>query len=174
QPNIILNENMLFVFALIIGIDKVRAESSYHQFATLRGAVNDATAFYKFLLNSREQCGLGVPKSNILFLEDKDATRDKILAAFESHLLKNPRIPDRGDASMILFFAGHGTRVYAPKNLMSQDEMVEGICPFDERTSPGGKYVHTIPDHVLVHLLRELCEKKGQNITVIFDSCHSG
>ncbi|KAF8197273.1 hypothetical protein K438DRAFT_1585308, partial [Mycena galopus ATCC 62051] len=144
------------------------------QFATLRGAVNDATAFYKFLFDSREQCGLGVPNSNIVLLEDEDATRDKILAAFESHLLKNPRIPDRGDASMILFFAGHGTRVHAPKNLMSQDEMVEGICPVDERTSPGGKYVHTIPDYVLVHILRELCEKKGQNITVIFDSCHSG
>ncbi|KAJ7918245.1 hypothetical protein B0H13DRAFT_2437652, partial [Mycena leptocephala] len=144
------------------------------QFSTLRGAVNDATAFYEFLLDSRERRGLGVPKLNILFLKDEDAARDKILAAFESHLLNNPRIPDRGEASMILFFAGHGTRVYAPGNLMSQDAMVEGICPVDERTSPGGKYVHMIPDYVLVHLLRELCEKKGQNITVIFDSCHSG
>jgi hypothetical protein len=99
-----------------------------------------------------------------LFLKDEDATRDKILAAFESHLLTNARIPNHGDASMILFFAGHGTRVNAPGNLMSQDEMVEGICPVDERTSAGGKYVHTIPDYVLVHLLGDLYEKKGQNI----------
>ncbi|KAF7366571.1 ICE-like protease (Caspase) p20 domain protein [Mycena sanguinolenta] len=159
------------VFALIIGIDKYM---NTDHFATLQGAVNDATAFYEFLVDSREQRGLGVPESNILFLKDEDATRDKILSTFESHLLTNPRIPNHGDASMILFFAGHGTRVHAPGNLMSQDEMVEGICPVDERTSPGGKYVHTIPDYVLVHLLRELSEKKGQNITVIFDSCHSG
>ncbi|KAJ7086926.1 caspase domain-containing protein [Mycena epipterygia] len=171
EMDVITNENDSSVFALIIGIDKYK---NTDHFATLRGAVNDATAFYKFLLDSREQCGLGVPKSNILFLKDEDATRDKILAAFESHLLTNPRIPNHGDASMILFFAGHGTRVNAPGNLMSQDEMVEGICPVDERTSAGGKYVHTIPDYVLVHLLGDLYEKKGQNITVIFDSCHSG
>ncbi|KAJ6481691.1 hypothetical protein C8R45DRAFT_1100122 [Mycena sanguinolenta] len=190
QPNldVITNENDSSVFALIIGIDKVRAQSSYRadtevaskymntdHFTALQGAVNDATAFYEFLVDSRaKQRGLGVPKSNILFLKDEDATRDKILAAFKSHLLTNTRIPDHGDASMILFFAGHGTRVHAPGNLMSQDEMVEGICPVDERTGSGDKYVHTIPDYVLVHLLRELSEKKGQNITVIFDSCHSG
>ncbi|KAF7366563.1 Metacaspase-7 [Mycena sanguinolenta] len=159
------------VFALIIGIDKYM---NTDHFTALRGAANDATAFYEFLVDSHEQCGLGVPESNILFLKDEDATRDKILSAFKSHFLNNARIPDHGDASMILFFAGHGTRVRAPGNLMSQDEMVEGICPVDERTSPGGQYVYTIPDYVLVHLLRELCEKKGENITVIFDSCHSG
>ncbi|KAJ7906216.1 hypothetical protein B0H13DRAFT_1880777 [Mycena leptocephala] len=155
QPDmdIITNENNSSVFALIIGIDKTTLPPYEAR---------------------REQCGLGVPKSNILFLKDEDATRDKILAAFESHLLTNARIPNHGDASMILFFAGHGTRVNAPGNLMSQDEMVEGICPVDERTSAGGKYVHTIPDYVLVHLLGDLYEKKGQNITVIFDSCHSG
>jgi hypothetical protein len=98
-----------------------------------------------------------------LFLKNEEATRNNILAAFESHLLTNARIPDHGDASMILFFAGHGTRVDAPGNLMSQDGKVEGICPVDERTNSGGKYVHTIPDYVLVHLLRELCEKKGHN-----------
>ncbi|KAF7366565.1 Metacaspase-7 [Mycena sanguinolenta] len=173
QPDmdIITNENNSAVFALIIGIDKYMKTD---HFTTLQGAVNDATAFYEFLVDSREQRGLGIPKSDILFLKDEHATRDKILSAFESHFLNNACIPDHGDASMILYFAGHGTRVHAPGNLMSQDEMVEGICPVDERTSPGGKYVHTIPDYVVVHLLHQLSEKKGQNITVIFDSCHSG
>ncbi|KAF7366607.1 Metacaspase-7 [Mycena sanguinolenta] len=169
--DVITNKNDSAVFALIIGIDKYMKTD---HFTTLQGAVNDAAAFYEFLVDSREQRGLGVPKSNILFLKDEDATRDKILAAFNSHLLTNARIPDHGDASMILYFAGHGTRVRAPGNLISQDEMVEGICPVDERTSPGGNYVHTIPDYVLIYLLRELSEKKGENITVIFDSCHSG
>ncbi|KAF7355859.1 ICE-like protease (Caspase) p20 domain protein [Mycena venus] len=159
------------VFALIIGIDKYKNTT---EFNTLKGAVNDAEAFRNLLVDSGKKRGLGVPKSNIRLLLDKQATRDGILKAFVDHLLNNPRIPDRGDAAMIFFFAGHGTRVSAPNNLMSQDQKVEGICPVDERTCPGGKYVHTIPDYVLVYLLQELSEKKGQNITVIVDSCHSG
>ncbi|KAJ7752245.1 caspase domain-containing protein [Mycena maculata] len=158
------------VFALIIGIDKYENKTDL---PTLEGAVNDANEFHKFLVDSRQECGLGATESNIVLLKDGKATRQGILDAFKTHLLNNHRIPDNGDAAMILFFAGHGTRVSAPGNLMSVDSKVEGICPVDERTSPGGKYVHTIPDYVLVHLLQRLSEKKGRNITVIFDSCHS-
>jgi hypothetical protein len=144
---------------------------------TLEGAVNDANEFRKFLVDSREERGLGVPESNIRFLscrrptpEDR-ATRKGILDAFKSHFLENCDIPDHNpegvDATMIFFFAGHGTRVSAPGNLMSEDEKVEGICPVDERTSLGGKYVHTIPDYVLVHLFQQLSETKGRNIVRI-------
>ncbi|KAJ7804143.1 hypothetical protein B0H14DRAFT_3883619 [Mycena olivaceomarginata] len=53
--------------------------------------------------------------------------------------------------------------------------MVECIAPVDERTlDDAGNYVHAIPDYILGWLLRELHEKKGHNITVIFDSCFSG
>jgi hypothetical protein len=130
----------------------------------LEGAVNDAKAFRDFLVDSGENGGLGVPKSNILLLKNQEATRQGILGAFKRHLLDNPLIPDRGDAAMIFFFAGHGTRVSAPGNKMSSDEKVEGICPVDERTGLGDKYVHTIPDYLLVHLLQQLSNKKGRNI----------
>ncbi|KAJ7209200.1 caspase domain-containing protein [Mycena pura] len=158
------------VFALIIGINDYKASD---HFSTLQGAVNDAIEFRQYLLDSREKRGLQVPESNIVSLINEEATRDKILATFRSHFLDNPRIPNGGETTMILFFAGHGARVEARGNLMSVDEKVEGICPVDERTeSPS--YVHTIPDYVLGWLLRELALKKGPNITVIFDSCHSG
>ncbi|KAF8197351.1 caspase domain-containing protein [Mycena galopus ATCC 62051] len=161
------------VFALIIGIDKYQSERKAG-LRPLEGAVNDAEAFREFLVDSGEKRGLGVPELNILLLKNETATRQGILDAFMTHLLNNPRIPDGGDAAMIFFFAGHGTRVSSPGNKMSPDEKVEGICPVDERTGVGKKYVHTIPDYVLIHLLEQLSKKKGQNITAIFDSCYSG
>ncbi|KAJ7906005.1 caspase domain-containing protein [Mycena leptocephala] len=154
------------IFGLVIGIDEYFKTD---ELRTLRGAVNDARAVEKYLLN------LDVPPSNIVRLENKAATRSAILSAFKIHFLDNRNIPDRGGASMILYFAGHGSRFEAPSDLIAPDRRVEAICPVDERTvNDVGEYVHAIPDYVLVRLLSELADKKGNNITVILDCCHSG
>jgi hypothetical protein len=113
-----------------------------------------------------------VPPSNIVLLENENATRSAILSAFESHLLDNPNIPDHGDATMILFFAGHGSRCKAPSDLIAPDCMVEAICPVDERMTNDAGYVHAIPDYVLVCLLSELAEKKGTNIVRSWSPAH--
>ncbi|KAJ7899351.1 caspase domain-containing protein [Mycena leptocephala] len=154
------------IFVLIIGINKyVNTE----ELRTLRGAVNDARAVENYLLN------LDVPPSNIVLLENENATRSAILSAFKTHFLDNRNIPDRGGASMVLYFAGHGSRSEAPSDLIAPDRRVEAICPVDEGTvNDAGEYVHAIPDYVLVRLLSELADKKGNNITVILDCCHSG
>ncbi|KAJ6614145.1 caspase domain-containing protein [Mycena sp. CBHHK59/15] len=160
------------VFALIICIDIYK---NTDEFRNLQGCVNDAQAFRSFLLDTRESRGLQVPESNIEFLENEGATRAGILEKFKSHFLNNPDIPDKGEATMILFFAGHGSRVEATDNLLLSDGKVETICPSDERTlDADGNYVHGIPDYVLGWMLKRLAEKKGGNITVILDSCHSG
>ncbi|KAJ7289165.1 caspase domain-containing protein [Mycena rebaudengoi] len=161
------------VFVLIVGIDSYIRAAEY---PTLDGCVNDANAFRDFLLDTRESCGLEVPAGNIKFLTDEDATRSAIISTFQSHFINNPQIPDNGNTTMIFFFAGHGDRVAAPSNLKSSsDGMVETICPHDEGTlDAAGQYVHGIPDYVLGWLLHELAATKGKNITVIFDSCHSG
>ncbi|KAJ6484144.1 caspase domain-containing protein [Mycena sanguinolenta] len=156
------------VFALIIGINDYQEKSAL---PPLEGAVNDALAFKQYLLDPREECGLGTPPDNIAFLNNKDATRERILSTFRSHFIENPNIPDGGEATMILFYAGHGTRVKSPGAF---DGHIDGLCPVDERTTDAKGYVHTIPDYVLGWLLEELSRKKGPNITVILDSCHSG
>ncbi|KAJ7905991.1 caspase domain-containing protein [Mycena leptocephala] len=154
------------VHALIIGINDYFKTD---ELRTLQGAVNDAKAFEKYLLN------LNVPPSNIVLLENENATRSAILSAFRTHLLENTNITDHGEATMIFFFAGHGSRFDAPSDLIAPDRRVEAICPVDERTvNDAGEYVHAIPDYVLVRLLSELADKKGNNITVILDCCHSG
>ncbi|KAJ7646489.1 hypothetical protein FB45DRAFT_734939, partial [Roridomyces roridus] len=160
------------VFAFIIGINEYF--SSDYLFP-LQGAVNDAKEFERYLLDPREQRGLGVPPSNIVVLLDEQATRANILATFQSHFIDNPDIPDKGNAAMIFFYAGHGCRANAPYNMINRDGLVEAICPVDQRTwNAEGNYVYAIPDYVLGWLLKELAEKKGNNITVIFDACHSG
>ncbi|KAJ7278318.1 caspase domain-containing protein [Mycena rebaudengoi] len=160
------------IFAIVVGIDEYKAQD---ELPTLRGAVNDAEAFKKFLTDSRQLGGLQVPCAHIRFLANEDATRYAILSALESHFLHNPSIPDHGNTAMILFFAGHGSRVLSLKNLLPSDSKVEVICPVDERTlDSDGKYVHAIPDYILAQLLQRLADQKGDNITCIMDSCHSG
>ncbi|KAJ7128546.1 caspase domain-containing protein [Mycena epipterygia] len=169
------------VFALLIGIDKYVAKDQ--GLPILYGAVNDATEFNKFLLDPQ---GLAVPSSHVKLLTNKHATRAAILSTFISHFLDNTEIPDHGSSAMILYFAGHGSRTTLENNVLSTDGMVEAICPVDERTSKGivvdigsysaidKDYIYGIPDYVLGQLLHILAEKKGKNITVILDSCHSG
>ncbi|KAJ7124316.1 hypothetical protein C8R44DRAFT_584521, partial [Mycena epipterygia] len=146
------------VFALIIGIDE------YRSIRRLHGCVNDANMFKNFLLDSPANNGLGVPLSNIKFLINEAATRDRIISTFQSHFLHNKAIPDGGEAAIIFYFAGHGSRVKAPGNRLPADGKVETICPYDERCGKGSKYVHSIPDYVLAWLLSELGQKKGRNI----------
>ncbi|KAJ6592236.1 caspase domain-containing protein [Mycena vulgaris] len=160
------------IFALIIGINEYKAKD---EFGTLRGAVTDAKSFEEFLKDPRESGGLQVPPSCIKFLADENATHSAILSAFDSHFLDNPNIPDDGTAAIIFFFAGHGSRVVSPGNLLPTDGKVEVICPVDDRTlGDDGEPVTGIPDYALAHRLQQLAIKKGNNITVILDSCHSG
>jgi hypothetical protein len=50
-------------------------------------------------------------------------------------------------------------------DLIAPDRRVEAICPVDERTvNDVGEYFHAIPDYVLVRLLSELADKKGNKI----------
>ncbi|KAK7008274.1 Metacaspase-7 [Favolaschia claudopus] len=155
------------VFALIVGIDDYIKSD---ELRPLDGAVNDAKEFRKYL----EEV-LHVPADNILSIENKDATRANIMSGFRTHFIENSRIPDGGETTMIFFFAGHGSRAGMTDNMKARDMKVETICPVDERTQDAaGQHIHSIPDYVLGWLLRELSQKKGSNITVILDSCHSG
>ncbi|KAF7358016.1 ICE-like protease (Caspase) p20 domain protein [Mycena venus] len=166
------------IFALIVGIN------NYEVINKLGGAVNDAEEFKKYLMAPRKEdiplmdgtstplAGLGVPSGNVQLL--RDAKRADILRVFQSHLIENPNIPGRG-ATMIFYFAGHGTRVESENKELPGDGWVEALCPVNVAArGSGSDYIHPIPDYVLGHLLHSLAEKKGNNIIVILDSCHSG
>ncbi|KDN42035.1 hypothetical protein RSAG8_07080, partial [Rhizoctonia solani AG-8 WAC10335] len=168
---------------LIIGVNKYKAQHRQD----LRGCVRDAESMRDYFES------IGVPSKNLLCLFDEKATREGILDAFESHLINNPYIQPHDP--IVIFFAGHGDRMPAPRSWHTSDGMVEMILPHDASYEGTGsdnpsdqgvgirrtttldadkKYVYGIPDLTLAFLLYRLSQEKGNNITVILDSCHSG
>ncbi|KAJ6603005.1 caspase domain-containing protein [Mycena sp. CBHHK59/15] len=152
-------------FALIIGID----EYEFPTIKNLSGCVNDGKSFQASLTKIFGPA----PESAILFLENASATRAAILSSFRTHLIENPQI-ERGDP-IIIYYAGHGSRVSAPMEWYSPSGFVETICPSDESIfGPEGRVIPGIPDRTINALLRMLAGEKGNNITLVCDSCHSG
>ncbi|KAJ6455384.1 caspase domain-containing protein [Mycena sanguinolenta] len=158
------NDSRNNIFAVVIGINE------YPEIPALDGAVNDARAIKELLVND-----LHVPHRNIVLLEDAAATRAKILSTIQTHFRDNPDIPDNGKATIVLYFAGHGSRVDAPEDILAPEGRIELLCPVDYKTTnAAGEEVQAIPDYLLSRLLGEIVEKKSKNIIVILDCCHSG
>ncbi|KAJ7627877.1 caspase domain-containing protein [Mycena rosella] len=134
----------------------------------LNGCLNDAAAI--------ESCLAKIfgptPTTAILSLRNASATRSAILASFESHLIENPAI--HKNDPIIIYYAGHGGQAEAPRGWASPSGTIETICPSDEATVAFGRLVPGIPDVTINALLRTLAHEKGNNITFICDSCHSG
>ncbi|EDR13903.1 uncharacterized protein LACBIDRAFT_321574 [Laccaria bicolor S238N-H82] len=148
------------LFALIIGINKYKSEP-------LRGCKKDAKDVRNYLLQD-----LKVPDSHIRFLTNKKAKRADILDAFKE-IQTDKRI--KKNDPILIYFAGHGDETDAPTGWPSGDvnNQIQMIIPQDYCIDPG-KEVHGIPDHTLAALLNGIANQHGDNITVIFDCCHSG
>jgi hypothetical protein len=106
---------------------------------------------------------LHVPDSQIVLLTNEHATRGAILDNFQKHFTTNPRI-HKNDA-IVLYYAGHGSRVPAPADWPATDGKIETLCPYDERiTDENGEEIFGIPDRTINVLLRDLAAKKENNI----------
>lgn len=106
-------------FALVIGID------DYKHIRKLAGCVQDAEDVVKFL---KEE--FHTPDNRIRLLRNSDASRDAIIATFQSHLINNDDI-NRGDR-IFFYYAGHGGRVPPPQGWMGEknrDPMSMGPGP---------------------------------------------
>ncbi|KIM41811.1 hypothetical protein M413DRAFT_138461 [Hebeloma cylindrosporum] len=153
------------LFALIIGINVYQMN---HR--TLRGAVPDGKAFKRYLMER-----LCVPENQIITLFDRDATRTAIIENGFRKLRDNEDIKE-GDP-IFIFYAGHGSQKYAHPDweLNGRNVQMEVILPYDcgvvNEEHPEG--VEPIPDRTIGILIDEIAEEKGDNITVVFDTCHS-
>ncbi|KAF8811440.1 hypothetical protein BYT27DRAFT_7231665 [Phlegmacium glaucopus] len=152
------------LFALIIGIDNYQDSNNIRR---LKGCVNDSTNVYKFLTET-----LRADPLHIKHLRNKEATRERILSAFEEHLIGNDEIKPQDP--ILFYFAGHGSYEQAPVGWHTANNMMETICPYDERARTVSARVRGIPDRTYDSLMRKLASIKGDNITAIIDSCHSG
>ncbi|KAJ2921615.1 hypothetical protein H1R20_g15478, partial [Candolleomyces eurysporus] len=152
------------LFALIIGIDDYTQEP---EFRKLNGAVHDADSIRNWLIKD-----FNVPSSQIRDLRDKAATRKAIIEALEG-LSADSRI--QPDDPILIYYAGHGTEAPAPRRWRWDSLQIQMIVPWDFKHRDGpNRTVQGIPDRTLGALLTKIAESKGDNITVIFDSCHSG
>jgi hypothetical protein len=117
--------------------------------------------------------------NKIKILKNEQATRASIIAAFKTHLIENIAI-QRGDP-ILFYYAGHGTSQKRPAGwpgpVMHAEPTIESIVPYDSMIVSNGsddaKVASCIPDRTINALLRRLARAKGDNITVIFDSCHA-
>ncbi|KAH9923562.1 caspase domain-containing protein [Fomitopsis serialis] len=152
------------IFALVIAIDEYKSG----EIINLHGCIHDGDDFTKFLTET-----LHVPESRIVRLINVEATRARILDKFDKDLINNPLI-HRGDP-IVIFYAGHGDRRSAPLTWAAENNMIETICPHDERMpDEKGEIVNGIPDRTFDGLMRHLANEKGDNIIAVFDCCHSG
>ncbi|KAJ1301222.1 hypothetical protein OPQ81_003631 [Rhizoctonia solani] len=152
---------------LLIGID------NYPKLNFLRGAVADANAMEKFLTFD-----LSIPSEHIIILRNEEVTRLRILQEFQA-LWQNKDI-HHGDP-ILIYYAGHGGLRDANNEWKARygSQQIQVIFPFDylqedlSPQNPESPLVNSIPDRIVATLLNELAAKKGNNVTVIFDSCHS-
>ena len=150
--------------ALLIGINKyepppgVKVSDSRPDFQDLKGPVHDLEE-----INNLIQTKYRFPKSNISILLNEKASRQNILASFESLLYKSKK----GDI-VFIYYAGHGSRVN--NSLSAEDDKIdESIVPADV-WKPG---VQDIRDKTLAAVFNKFVDK-GVILTCIFDCCHSG
>ncbi|KAF5326404.1 hypothetical protein D9611_000943 [Ephemerocybe angulata] len=151
--------------ALIIGIDDYSLSAT--GFKPLKAAVSDADRFRDWLVNE-----LNVSPSSIRNLRNKAATRKAIVSEFQS--LATKAAIKEGDP-IVIYYAGHGSEAPAPKEWHWDSPKIQMIVPWDYKHPDGAnRTVQGIPDRTLGFLLTNISKNKGDNITVIFDSCHSG
>ncbi|CAE7224000.1 unnamed protein product [Rhizoctonia solani] len=160
---VVENTSKSSLYALVIGIN------TYTKITPLRGAVNDADEISNFLTSD-----LKVPSDHIINLRNETASRENIIKGFLD-LRNDPRIK-KGDP-ILIFYAGHGgshqpsvhfKQAYGPSK-------IQVIFPHDYKIQPPGSTepINCIPDKTIGALLNALSAAKGDNLTVIFDCCHS-
>ncbi|KZV68253.1 hypothetical protein PENSPDRAFT_687430 [Peniophora sp. CONT] len=178
------------IFALVIGIDNYLAVAAtpelpgavakaqprtLNNISNLYGAVADANEVVTYLTEE-----LGASKSRIVLLRNAEANRARILS--ELHNLRTNHDIRTGDP-IVIYYAGHGTAADAPSDWQNGTRKVQFIVPYDAYTlldpADSTSMIDPIPDRTLGALLFKLAQKngmnsKGDNITVIFDCCHSG
>ncbi|CCL99087.1 uncharacterized protein FIBRA_01101 [Fibroporia radiculosa] len=149
------------VFALIIGIDKYKSGRIWNQ----ESCADDAKNIKHWLTRD-----LHVPRDQICLLLDAEATKRKIEDHFMSHLVNNPAI-ERGDA-ILVYFSGHGSTVRSPPGWFEHGRgEVEVLCPHDHDTKTAEGRVAGISDRSLHAMMKDLCQAKGNNITLMLDAC---
>jgi hypothetical protein len=151
--------------ALLIGIDVYKYARSGNLF-DLTGCAADADDVYNFLVTT-----VGASPSNIISLRNEQATRAKIKSSLRA-IATNENI--RYGDPIVIFFAGHGSTAHPPPNWSTGGSLIQMLIPHDFDCTSTDDDAQGFFDLTSAALLSEIAKAKGNNITVILDSCHSG
>ncbi|TFK33923.1 hypothetical protein BDQ12DRAFT_398515 [Crucibulum laeve] len=153
------------MYCLIIAIN----EYQHERMPSLNAAVADGENLTSVITSY-------IPSTTINKLYDRDATRRNIAENLDS-ISHNDAIPM--NAPIVIYFAGHGTRALLDGYTAEQTQI---LCPYDFDPDLHAQYRREnptsagngIPDLVFANLLQRIADKKGSNIEIILDCCHSG
>jgi hypothetical protein len=140
--------------ALLVGVGDYQSPN----ISKLTGPPNDIARLKSLLTEKFE-----FPEENIQTLVSAQATRQAILDALCKHLVARARPDD----TVVFYYSGHGSRVADRDPKDESDGYDETLVPYDARLSGSAD----IRDDEVKELLDRLATR---NVTVIFDSCHSG
>ena len=138
--------------ALLIGINDYPGTQN-----DLQGCVNDITNVYDVLVKY-----FGFVSTDIAMLSNKRATKKAIL-----DLLKGLIATGAPGDTLVFHYSGHGSQVRDTEGDELADGLDEIICPWDFDWD--GTF---IKDDDLAGLFGDM--KKGVQLEVLLDSCHSG
>ncbi|MBD2127408.1 caspase family protein [Microcoleus sp. ZQ-A2] len=148
--------------ALLVGINNYIEQP-------LEGCLNDVDLQRNLLIHR-----FGFNPKDILVLPDTEATRERILTAFEEHLIKQAK---PGDV-VVYHYSGHGSRIFDPNPIVvepGQEGLNGTFVPVDSKLPDGypevGGSVKDIMGHTLFLLMSAL---KTENVTAVLDSCFAG
>ncbi|MGF9764649.1 caspase family protein [Microvirga sp. 0TCS3.31] len=151
-------------FALLVGVgDYAQHQDPARRINPLQGPKNDIALMKDLLV---KQYGFPDDKEHILTLVDSQATRDAITAAFKNQLTENAK--KYKDATVVFLFSGHGSQT-TDIDGDEGDQDDETLVAYDSRLE-GGRDI--VDDEINVWV--DDLQKYTSNITLIFDSCHSG
>lgn len=171
-------------FALLVGINdyvydmkKAALANRNDGLRPLSGAENDALDMRQLLI---EQYGfpdddrhikvlLSMKKGRVGNVNVQEATRQNILDNLDDFIVANAE--KNPGSVVVIYYSGHGSRTDDLSGDETQDRKDETVVPADSRQ--GG--VRDITDDELDARIKRLTEGKAKaNLTLIFDSCHSG
>jgi hypothetical protein len=139
---------------LLIGIDK------YTGVPPLVGSANDAQKMRRFA-----QTYWGYRDDQIKVLLDEQATRNGILTAIDTWLIRSSQPRDR----VLFYYSGHGSQIQ-DTNGDEEDGYDETLVSVDTQVEQG-TYRNMVLDDELQGRFDQL---RDRQVTIIIDSCHSG
>ena len=134
-------------YAVIIGINE------YENHPNLKTAINDASAVAKLL-----QEKYFFEKQDIIFLKDREATKDHIMREFRDLVAEKVK---KGD-NVFIYYAGHG---------WFDDILESGYWVTAEATKSPATFLE---NNAIYKVIAALDKKGVQHVLLVSDSCFSG